>query len=119
MTDDPKTGHLPELDGAKETLHLLKANLLEEGSFDSGTLLLMDVKVCSIQLVLHLFRQMIHRFFSCTLFYFSPSCKFKDLNWRGCSEIAKENGIDLVAIHPGLVLKILIFCGGDSGTQKW
>ncbi|RVW25104.1 Cinnamoyl-CoA reductase 1 [Vitis vinifera] len=35
-TDDPKkTEHLLSLDGAKERLHLFKANLLEEGSFDS------------------------------------------------------------------------------------
>lgn len=35
-TDDPKkTEHLLALDGAKERLHLLKADLLEEGSFDS------------------------------------------------------------------------------------
>ena len=34
--DDPKkTEHLLSLDGAKERLHLFKANLLEEGSFDS------------------------------------------------------------------------------------
>ncbi|KAJ0039018.1 hypothetical protein Pint_23956 [Pistacia integerrima] len=33
--DDPKIKHLHELDGAKERLHLFKANLLEEGSFDS------------------------------------------------------------------------------------
>ena len=35
-TDDTKkTGHLLALDGAKERLHLFKADLLEEGSFDS------------------------------------------------------------------------------------
>ncbi|KAK6119747.1 hypothetical protein DH2020_046507 [Rehmannia glutinosa] len=35
--DDPKkTHHLLSLDGAKERLHLFKANLLEEGSFDAG-----------------------------------------------------------------------------------
>ncbi|XP_024029195.1 tetraketide alpha-pyrone reductase 1-like, partial [Morus notabilis] len=35
-TDDPKkTEHLVSLEGAKERLHLYKANLLEEGSFDS------------------------------------------------------------------------------------
>ncbi|XP_074316553.1 phenylacetaldehyde reductase-like [Silene latifolia] len=35
--DDPrKTEHLRGLDGAKERLHLFKANLLEEGSFDSN-----------------------------------------------------------------------------------
>ena len=34
--DDPKkVNHLLNLDGAKERLHLVKANLLEEGSFDS------------------------------------------------------------------------------------
>ncbi|KAL8055514.1 hypothetical protein ABFX02_04G060800 [Erythranthe guttata] len=35
-TSDPnKTQHLLALDGAKERLHLIKANLLEEGSFDA------------------------------------------------------------------------------------
>ena len=33
--DPKKTKHLRSLDGAKERLHLFKANLLEEGSFDS------------------------------------------------------------------------------------
>jgi len=33
--DQKKVGHLLSLDGAKERLHLFKANLLEEGSFDS------------------------------------------------------------------------------------
>lgn len=36
VPDDPKKiNHLVSLDGAKERLHLYKANLLEEGSFDS------------------------------------------------------------------------------------
>ncbi|RVW63140.1 hypothetical protein VitviT2T_020007 [Vitis vinifera] len=36
-TDDPKkTQHLLSLDGAQERLHLFKADLLEEGSFDSA-----------------------------------------------------------------------------------
>ena len=35
-TDDTKkTEHLLALEGAKERLHLFKADLLEEGSFDS------------------------------------------------------------------------------------
>ncbi|GMY16258.1 phenylacetaldehyde reductase-like isoform X1 [Fagus crenata] len=34
--DPKKTNHLKVLDGAKERLHLFKANLLEEGSFDSA-----------------------------------------------------------------------------------
>ena len=32
--DPKKTEHLRALDGANERLHLFKANLLEEGSFD-------------------------------------------------------------------------------------
>lgn len=36
-TDDPrKTEHLLALEGAEERLKLFKANLLEEGSFDSA-----------------------------------------------------------------------------------
>jgi len=31
-----KVSHLVNLDGAKERLHLFKADLLEEGSFDSA-----------------------------------------------------------------------------------
>ncbi|KAK4492381.1 hypothetical protein RD792_003186 [Penstemon davidsonii] len=34
-SDPNKTQHLLELDGAKERLHLIKADLLEEGSFDA------------------------------------------------------------------------------------
>ena len=37
IPDDPKkTAHLLALEGAKERLHLLKADLLEEGSFDAA-----------------------------------------------------------------------------------
>ncbi|XP_074316552.1 phenylacetaldehyde reductase-like [Silene latifolia] len=36
LNDPKKTEHLRGLDGAKEKLHLFKANLLEEGSFDSA-----------------------------------------------------------------------------------
>ncbi|KAK4492370.1 hypothetical protein RD792_003175 [Penstemon davidsonii] len=35
LSDPKKTEHLLALDGAKERLHLIKANLLEEGSFDA------------------------------------------------------------------------------------
>ena len=35
LADPKKTEHLRALEGANERLHLLKANLLEEGSFDS------------------------------------------------------------------------------------
>lgn len=37
LVDDPeKVEHLMALEGAKERLHLFKADLLEEGSFDSA-----------------------------------------------------------------------------------
>lgn len=37
LTGDPKkTQHLVSLEGASERLHLFKANLLDEGSFDSA-----------------------------------------------------------------------------------
>ncbi|KAL6622589.1 hypothetical protein ACP70R_032468 [Stipagrostis hirtigluma subsp. patula] len=36
FTDPKKTNHLRALDGAKDRLHLFKANLLEEGSFDAA-----------------------------------------------------------------------------------
>ena len=37
VADDPtKVEHLLKLEGAKERLKLIKANLLEEGSFDSA-----------------------------------------------------------------------------------
>ncbi|GJZ72566.1 cinnamoyl-CoA reductase 1-like protein, partial [Tanacetum coccineum] len=36
VDDFKKTDHLLKLDGAKERLHLFKANLLEEGSFDAA-----------------------------------------------------------------------------------
>ncbi|KAK8469266.1 hypothetical protein PHAVU_005G034666 [Phaseolus vulgaris] len=36
LSDPKKVDHLLNLDGAKERLHLVKANLLEEGSFDSA-----------------------------------------------------------------------------------
>ncbi|KAM0912379.1 hypothetical protein ACQ4PT_012830 [Festuca glaucescens] len=35
-SDPKKTLHLQALDGAKDRLHLFKASLLEEGSFDSA-----------------------------------------------------------------------------------
>ena len=34
--DTAKTEHLKRLEGAKERLHLFKADLMEEGSFDSA-----------------------------------------------------------------------------------
>ncbi|XP_054797785.1 cinnamoyl-CoA reductase CAD2-like [Prosopis cineraria] len=36
LYDSRKEGHLLKLDGARERLHLFKANLLEEGPFDAA-----------------------------------------------------------------------------------
>ncbi|XP_062115492.1 cinnamoyl-CoA reductase CAD2-like [Humulus lupulus] len=36
LSDSKKTDHLVALDGAEEKLHLFKANLMEEGSFDTA-----------------------------------------------------------------------------------
>ena len=36
IDDEDKVGHLLKLEGAKERLHIFKADLMEEGSFDSA-----------------------------------------------------------------------------------
>ncbi|KAJ0037744.1 hypothetical protein Pint_23941 [Pistacia integerrima] len=155
-TDDPKIKHLHELDGAKERLHLFKANLLEEGSFDSavdgcvgvfhtaspvilsasdpqeklidpavkGTLNVLRTcaKVQSVK------RVVITSSIASVLFNGNPLtpdvvvdetwfsnpalCKeskewysvSKTLAEEAASKFAKENGIDLVTLHPGLVI---------------
>ena len=69
-TDDPKkTEHLLSLDGAKERLQLFKADLLEEGSFDSA------VDNAKVFFTLHplLFsRPVTHRFIP--FYYLLPLC---------------------------------------------
>ncbi|XP_015887113.3 phenylacetaldehyde reductase [Ziziphus jujuba] len=159
--DDPKkTEHLLSLEGAKERLHLLRADLLEEGSFDAlvegcegvfhtaapamlstndpqaeiieptvkGTLNVLRscVKVPSVKRVV-ITSSMASVFDNRkplnsdevvdeTWFSDPVYCKEKK-NWYVLSKIlaekaawkfAKENGIDLVTIHPGIVIGPLL-----------
>ncbi|KAH7521252.1 hypothetical protein FEM48_Zijuj07G0013400 [Ziziphus jujuba var. spinosa] len=116
--DPKKTQHLLSLDGAKERLHLLKANLLDEGSFDSLVEGCEGAEVIdpAVKGTLNVPR-------SCVKF---PSVKRKvvtssivsltingkpltaDMNWYAFSKtlaedatwkFAKENKIDLVTMH--------------------
>ncbi|XP_065616919.1 phenylacetaldehyde reductase-like isoform X1 [Quercus suber] len=73
-----KTDHLLALDGAKERLKLFKANLLEEGSFDSV------VDDC--------------------LWYMLSKTLAEEAAWK----FAKENGIDMITMNPGLVIGPLL-----------
>ncbi|GAY36944.1 hypothetical protein CUMW_025520, partial [Citrus unshiu] len=138
------TDHLRELDGAKERLLLLKANLLEEGSFDSA------VDGCEVQknsadIVETAVKGTLNVLRSCakvhsikrvvltsstaamtqngnpttpdvvideTWFSSSVFCKenkkwyplAKTLAEEAAWKFARENGIDLVAINPGIVI---------------
>ncbi|KAL4363923.1 hypothetical protein GQ457_04G033060 [Hibiscus cannabinus] len=124
QTDDPKkTEHLVSLDGAKERLHLLKVDLLEEGCF--------DYIVDGCQGVFHTASLVL---FSSTdsqpfLFYvvspFShyqveltdPAIKGTLEHWYMASKTlaeeaawkyAKENGIDLLVLSPGFMFGPLL-----------
>ncbi|KOM42512.1 hypothetical protein LR48_Vigan05g011600 [Vigna angularis] len=95
-SDPRKVDHLLSLDGAKERLHLFKANLLEEGSFDSA------VQGC-------------HGVFHTASPFFLSSKdpqKWYNLSKTLAEEIAwkftKENNIDLVTINPAMVIGPLL-----------
>ncbi|XP_044489748.1 phenylacetaldehyde reductase-like isoform X2 [Mangifera indica] len=158
--NDPKIKHLSEFDGAEERLQLFKANLLEEGSFDSavdgcvgvfhtaspsilsardpqaeiidpavkGTLNVLSscAKVQSVKRVVITSSMTAVAFngnpltpdvvvdetwFSDPAFckeskyWYHPS---KTLAEKAAWEFAKENGIDLVTLHPGLVIGPLL-----------
>ncbi|KAH9774409.1 Epimerase domain-containing protein [Citrus sinensis] len=90
--NSPKTEHLRELDGAKERLHLFKANLLEEGSFDSA--------VDGCDGVFHTASPVIFLSDNPQEWYSLAKTLAEEAAWK----FAKENGIDLVAIHPGTVI---------------
>ncbi|XP_031273711.1 cinnamoyl-CoA reductase 1-like [Pistacia vera] len=154
--DDLKIKHLHELEGAKERLHLFKANLLEEGSFDSAvdgcegvfhtaspaflsnydpqselidpalkgtlTVLRSSAKVKSVKRVVITSSMATVAFNGKPLtpdlvvdetWFSDPAfCKeskywyhlSKTLAEEAAWKFAKENGIDLVTLHPGLVI---------------
>ncbi|XP_075657360.1 phenylacetaldehyde reductase-like isoform X2 [Castanea sativa] len=94
--DLKKTEHLLALDGAKERLKLFKANLLDEGSFDSA--------VDGCQGVFHTASPVFITASDPQLWYVLSKTLAEEAAWK----FAEENGIDLVAINPGLVIGPLI-----------
>uniref|UniRef100_A0A6N2L6G2 NAD-dependent epimerase/dehydratase domain-containing protein n=1 Tax=Salix viminalis TaxID=40686 RepID=A0A6N2L6G2_SALVM len=177
LSDPKRTEHLLDLDGAKERLHLFKANLVEEGSFDpvvdgcesvfhvaspvflgtndphadliepavKGTenVLRSCARFPSVKRVI-LTSSMASVAFngkpltpdvvvdetwfsdfafcvSNKLWYMASKTLAEETAWK----FAKENGIDLVTINPGLVIGPLLqptlnyLCRAVSGQHKW
>ncbi|CAN6697020.1 unnamed protein product [Malus baccata var. baccata] len=140
--DKKKTEHLLELDGAKERLQLFKADLLEDGSFDSlveGSEELIDPALKGTLNVLRscakfpsIKRVVITSSMAAVAFNGKPLAPdvvvdeswFSDVAvceksklWYMISKtlaeeaawkFAKENGIDIVTINPGLVIGPLL-----------
>ncbi|CAI0455500.1 unnamed protein product [Linum tenue] len=129
--DEKKTTHLLGLDGAKERLHLFKANLLEEGSFDSAiegcvgvfhtaspvALSTVDpqrmVLTSSVASVVYTGKPVDQDSVADETWLSDPEfCKEhklwyplgKTLAEMAAWDFAKENGIDMVTIHPGFVI---------------
>ncbi|KAJ0038514.1 hypothetical protein Pint_23939 [Pistacia integerrima] len=154
--NDPNIKHLHTLDGATERLHIFKANLMEEGSFDSaidgcegvfhtaspvflstndpqaelidpavkGTLNVLRscAKVQSVKRVVitsstaSVFfneRPLTPDVVADETWFSDPDFCKKSKNWYALSKtlaeeaarkFAKENGIDLVTLHPGFVI---------------
>ncbi|GMN53643.1 hypothetical protein TIFTF001_022788 [Ficus carica] len=130
LNEPKKTEHLLSLDGSKERLHLFEANLLEEGSFDP----IADGCECVFHTACPVFYTVTDPWVVLTSSMASVSFNGKPLlpdlvvdeTWFSdpvfCEELklwyvlsktlaeeaafkfAKENGIDLVAINPGLVI---------------
>ncbi|XP_034206066.1 cinnamoyl-CoA reductase 2-like isoform X2 [Prunus dulcis] len=94
--DKKKTEHLLALDGAKERLQLFKADLLEEGSFNSV--------VEGSEGVFHTASPFYHDVSDPQLWYMISKTLAEDAAWK----FTKENRIDMVAINPGLVIGPLL-----------
>ncbi|RVW18243.1 Cinnamoyl-CoA reductase 1 [Vitis vinifera] len=132
-TDDPKkTEHLLSLDGAKERLHLFKANLLEEGSFDSivegcvgvfhtASPFFHAVTDPQAELIDPAVKGTLNVLGSCAkassvkggypdfckglqLWYVVSKTLAEDAAWK----FAKEKGIDMVTINPAMVIGPLL-----------
>ncbi|KAL0371098.1 UNVERIFIED_CONTAM: Cinnamoyl-CoA reductase 1 [Sesamum angustifolium] len=94
--DPKKAEHLLALEGAKERLHFIKANLLEEGSFDAV------VDGCD-----GVFHTASPAYFETTdpqQWYMLSKTLAEDAAWK----FVKENGIDMVAINPSMVMGPLL-----------
>ncbi|RVW76588.1 Cinnamoyl-CoA reductase 1 [Vitis vinifera] len=98
--DTKKTGHLLALDGAKERLHLFKADLLEEGSFDSV--------VDGCDGVFHTASQLHWKSLTPRSSFLSGNKAmvhaFKDLSRGGFLEVCKREWMDMVVMNPGWVI---------------
>ncbi|GLU10984.1 hypothetical protein SLE2022_277570 [Rubroshorea leprosula] len=132
--DPKKTEHLLALEGAKERLHLFKAELCDEGSFDSvvdgfnGTLNVLKscAKVSSIKRVVltssmaavaNTGKPLTPDVLVDETWFSDPDVCEKSKHWYQLSKtlaekaawkFAEENGIDLVAINPGVVIGPLL-----------
>ncbi|XP_062115460.1 cinnamoyl-CoA reductase CAD2-like isoform X2 [Humulus lupulus] len=96
LSDGKKTEHLVSLDGAKERLQLFKANLLEEGSFDSV--------VDDCECVFHTASPVLLTVKNPQLWYVLSKTLAEEAAWK----FAKENGIDLISLNPGCVIGPLL-----------
>ncbi|XP_042445727.1 phenylacetaldehyde reductase-like isoform X2 [Zingiber officinale] len=95
--DDPKkTEHLRALDGAAERLHLFKANILEENSFDAG------IEGCDG--VFHTASSFYQAVTDPQQWYVLSKTLAEDAAWK----FAKENAIDIVTINPAMVIGPLL-----------
>ncbi|XP_057978567.1 phenylacetaldehyde reductase-like isoform X3 [Malania oleifera] len=96
LHDPKKTEHLLSLDGAKERLHLFKADLLEENSFDSV--------IDGCDGVFHVASAVYFNAADPQLWYMLSKTLAEEAAWK----FTKENKIDMVTIHPGLVIGPLL-----------
>ncbi|CAI0450123.1 unnamed protein product, partial [Linum tenue] len=126
VADDPrKTEHLRALDGASERLQLFKANLLEEGSFDSvvqgcdgvfhtASPFYHDVQDPQKELIDPAVKGTLNVLNSCAktqsikrvvlLWYVVSKTLAEDAAWK----LAKEKGMDMVTINPAMVIGPLL-----------
>ncbi|XP_010673663.1 cinnamoyl-CoA reductase CAD2 isoform X2 [Beta vulgaris subsp. vulgaris] len=96
LNDPKKVDHLLALDGAKERLHLFKANLLEEGSFDSA--------ICGCDGVFHTASPIKLDSSNPQKWYLLSKTLAEEAAWK----FVKENGIDMVSINPAVVIGPLL-----------
>ncbi|CAN0862960.1 Phenylacetaldehyde reductase [Linum grandiflorum] len=112
VRDSKKAEHLLRLDGAKERLHLFKADLLEEGSFDSAIQGCRVIITSSVAAMFYTGKPVTQDTVADETWWSDTAvCKqlevwyqlSKALSESAAWVFAKENGIDLVAVNPGFV----------------